>query len=422
MRGKSDTSMPASKLKTGRCTVQLSSPDFPRSFEKVRIEKQANGDGLTRVLQIVENLDNRAVESWLVRVFSQAVVQQPELEWTFFCVLPKSGEFDDQVSAAGGYVIHSQHELHNKIPFMAALRRVMRLGRYDILHCHQDIMSAAYLLASSGLPFKKRIVHLHNTALSLPTPNRLKAQLVRGPMRQVCLHMADQIVGISREALESLVGATEHDPARHQVVHYAVDTSRFRNPSVDRVAFRRELGFSPGAKVILFVGRMVDYKNPCFVVDVLEHVARFDSDTVAVFVGAGDQQCAVKAAAERKHLPDRVKLLGFRDDVPEVMLACDLLIWPSQETPKEGLGLGVVEAQAAGLRILMSQSVPLEAVVVSELVEVLPLAAGPALWAESVVKLLDRPIPGQEQCLMQVESSSFAMQAGLDGLLALYNS
>jgi hypothetical protein len=50
-------------------------------------------------------------------------------------------------------------------------------------------MSAAYLLASVGLAFKKRIVHLH-TSTSLPTPSRVKAELAREPMRQICLRPA----------------------------------------------------------------------------------------------------------------------------------------------------------------------------------------------------------------------------------------
>lgn len=385
-------------------------------------EKRENGDGRTKVLQIIESLDNRAVESWLLRVFRHSLLEHPQIDWTFFCILPQAGEFDAEVRAAGGRVIHSDHELHDKIAFMTSLRRVMREGRYDILHCHHDIMSAVYLVASTGLPFKKRIVHLHNTALSLPTPNRLKANMVRSPMRQVCLQMADQIIGISGEALESLVGATEQDPARHQVVHYAVDTSRFKIAAVDRGRFRRELDLSQTARLLLFVGRMVDYKNPVFVVDVLEHLARLDSEVVAIFVGAGDQLETVRDAAAHKHLEDRVRLLGFRNDVPEIMLASDVLIWPSREIPKEGLGLGIVEAQAAGLPILMSHSVPLEAVVVSEMVEVLPLAAGPAAWAERVVKLLQRPNPDPKKCLAAVESSSFAMDAGVNNLVGLYKT
>ncbi len=385
------------------------------------IENEANGNGRIRVFQIVENLDNRAVEAWLVRVFRNAVVQYPLVDWTFFCVLPQAGEFDDEVRAAGGHVIHSEHELGEKIPFMTSLRRVMQQQSYDVLHCHHDIMSAAYLLASAGLPFKKRIVHLHNTALSLPTPNRIKTELLRGPMRQVCLKMADRIVGISEEALDSLVGPEGRQVGRDRVVHYAVDTKRFRDAEVDPLAFRNQLGLSANAQVVLFVGRMVEYKNPRFVIDVLNHLARIEPEAVAVFVGAGDQENVVRSAAAEQGLSERVRFLGFRNDVAEIMLAADVLLWPSEEEPKEGLGLGIIEAQAAGLPILMSQSVPLEAIVIPELVEVLPLAAKAQAWANNLQQILHQSHPSRKDCLARVESSSFALQAGVDNLIALYH-
>jgi glycosyltransferase involved in cell wall biosynthesis len=360
------------------------------------------------------------VESWLIRVFRQAVAEYPNFEWTFFCVLPRPGEFDEAVQTAGGRVIHSRHEIGQKIPFLSSLRRVMRAGRYDVLHCHHDIMSAAYLLASAGLPLQKRIVHLHNTSLSLPTPNRVKADLVREPMRQVCLRMADQIVGISQDALESLIGKRTPDPARHRVVHYAVDTTRFRQGAPDPVAFRKDLGLSPLAKILLFVGRMTEYKNPLFVIEVLEQLATIDESVVAVFAGKGDQENELRQIVERKSLGDRVRMLGFRDDVPELMMSSDVLMWPSIETPREGLGLGIVEAQAAGLPILMSRSVPEEAIIVPELVRVLPLAAGAGKWAEGVNELLQRSRLNRHEALARVEASSFSMAAGVSNFMALY--
>lgn len=374
-----------------------------------------------RVLHIVENLNCQAVESWLIRILRAAAEDYAHINWTFFCALGKAGQLDETARSLGAEVILSECEIGNKIRFIRSLRRVMRAGSYDILHCHHDIMSAAYLVASTGLPFQKRIVHVHNTALGIPTPNRVKADIAREPMRQVCLRMADRIVGISRESLESLVGATEQDPARHQVVHYAVDTSRFRSALVDRVAFRRKLGFSATANVVLFVGRMVEYKNPCFVVSLLDHLVRIDPDAVAIFAGSGDQEDAVREMVNQKDLDGRVRLLGFRDDVPELMLGADVMVWPSLEEPMEGLGLGIIEAQAAGLPVVMSRSVPKEAIVVPDLIEVLPLAAGADSWAGAVHNILTRPLPTRQECLRLVESSSFSMAEGVASFMALYD-
>ena len=374
------------------------------------------------VLHVVENLNNQAVESWLLRVLAAAVEEYPHVHWTFFCVLGKTGRLDEVAHALGAEVIHSRYELGDKLHFLSSLRKVMKQGRYDILHCHHDIMSAPYLLASVGLPIRKRIVHIHNTSVSLPTPSRTKAGLAREPMRQVCLRMADQIVGISSEALQSLIGNRQQDPKRHTVVHYAVDTARFAQARLDVTAFRESLGISPAAKILLFVGRIVEYKNPCFVVEILKHLVEMHSNVVAVFAGIGNRESDLREMAQREALEARVTLLGFREDVPELMLASDVLIWPSLEEPKEGLGLGIVEAQVAGLPILMSCSVPQEAIVVPGLVKVLPLRAGAQAWADAVIEILKRPQLRRDESRTKVESSSFSMEAGVGNIMALYES
>jgi glycosyltransferase involved in cell wall biosynthesis len=200
-----------------------------------------------------------------------------------------------------------------------------------------------------------------------------------------------------------------------------VDAKRFSRTRLDPEKFRLELGFDAYAKILLFVGRLTDYKNPRFVVEILEHVANKDKNAAAVFAGAGDEAKSIIELAEQKSLSQRVRLLGFRDDVQNLMVNSDVLIWPSIEEPKEGLGLGIVEAQAAGLPILMSRSVPEEAIVVPELVEVLPLAAGALQWANAVAGILSRPRPDREAAQNKVASSSFSMAAGVSSLVALYD-
>jgi len=234
--------------------------------------------------------------------------------------------------------------------------------------------------------------------------------------------MADQIVGISSEALQSLIGNRQQDPKRYTVVHYAVDTARFAQARLDVTAFRESLGINPAAKILLFVGRIVEYKNPCFVVEILKHLVEMHSNVVAVFAGIGNRESDLREMAQREALEARVTLLGFREDVPELMLASDVLIWPSLEEPKEGLGLGIVEAQVAGLPILMSCSVPQEAIVVPELVKVLPLRAGAQAWADAVIEILKRPQLSRGESRTKVESSSFSMEAGVGNIMALYES
>ena len=383
-------------------------------------EDQQLGRRQVRVLQIVENLNDQAVESWLFKVLSLSRKRHPHLEWTFFCGLGRPGNMDESMMQMGARVVHSAHDIAHKRAFLTSLRQVMRQDHYDVLHCHHDIMSALPLLASIGLPFRRRIVHVHNTTMSLPTPNRLKQALVRSPFRQICLR-ADKIVGVSQDALDAMLAGHKRRPGRDCVIHCGIETQCFRRDEAKAHDLRQSFGLGTDAKILLFVGRMIAYKNPNFVVEVLSHLHQKDKNFAAVFAGTGPFEDEVRELARQKGLQERVRVLGWRQDVPELMQACDLLIWPGVEEPKEGLGLGIVEAQAAGLPVLMSRNVPEEAVVVSELVQILPLSEGPQAWAEAVLSMLQCPLPARSESLSRVAASSFSIEQSADNIAALYD-
>ena len=102
---------------------------------------------------------------------------------------------------------------------------------------------------------------------------------------------------------------------------------------------------------------MTPEKNPVFAVDVLAALRRRLPGAVAVFAGAGDLEAAVRARADELGLSDAVRLIGWRDDIAEVMSASDWFVLPHPHAPMEGFGIAVVEAQLAGLRLLLSLGV-----------------------------------------------------------------
>src|SRR5258706_9644444 len=127
-----------------------------------------------RLLQVIENLNTGAVENWLCRMFSAAKVSHPHYDWTFFCTLGRPGRLDETVRRLGGNIIYSPYPIGEKRAFFTNLRKVIREGHYDILHCHHDFVSAVYLCASLGTTISKRIVHVHNTDEGILTPSAVK--------------------------------------------------------------------------------------------------------------------------------------------------------------------------------------------------------------------------------------------------------
>jgi len=355
-----------------------------------------------------------------MRMLRHARSRGKDVDWTFYCALGQPGALDEQARALGARVIHSPVPIGRKRDFVRALRKALREGEYDVLHCHHDLISAVYLLAAVGMPIHRRIVHVHNADEEVLTPSRFKQHLYREPMRRICLALADRIVGNSEHTLDTFLAGRARRPGRDIVHHYGVDPSSFQNAKGDRLAFRRKLGLADDARILLFAGRMVPEKNPLFAVEVLAELHRMDSTVAGVFAGSGSLDAAVRRRAGELGLDAAFRPLGWRDDVPEIMCCCDWFILPHPGQPMEGFGLAVVEAQLAGLRLLLSRGIPDDPLLTTAAFRRLSLASGPPAWAAAAMDLMRVPEPSRPAALAALKNSPMDMDRALEGLLALH--
>jgi glycosyltransferase involved in cell wall biosynthesis len=373
-----------------------------------------------RILHVVENLNSGAVENWLVRMLEHAHKRGIEVDWTFYCTLGQLGAMDERARSLRARVVYSPVPIGKKAEFVRALRLELRRGEYDVLHCHHDIVSAVYLLAAWGLPLRRRIVHVHNADEAVLTPSRLKQRLYREPMRQVCLSMADRLVGISNHTLQTFLAGRSRRPERDSVHYYGLDPTPFENVAADRADFRRQWELPEDASVLLFGGRLVPEKNPVFAVDVLADLRCIEPRAVAVFAGAGSQEPDILLRARELGVENSVRLLGWRNDLPEIMSCSDWFILPHPELPMEGFGLAVVEAQLAGLRMLLSSGIPDDPLLPTACFRRLPLSGGSMEWAKAAMELLHDPVPSRTAALAALRASPMNMDQALKGLLGLH--
>jgi glycosyltransferase involved in cell wall biosynthesis len=342
-----------------------------------------------------------------------------DVDWTFYCALGQPGAMDEKARTLHARVIHSPVPIVKKAEFICALRAELRRGEYDVLHCHHDIVSAVYLLASSGMPIR-RIVHVHNADEAVLTASRLKQRLYREPMRRVCLLMADRVVGISNHTLDTFLAGRLRRPECDAVQYYGLDPTLFENAAADRAGFRRQWDLAEDALILLFGGRLVPEKNPVFAVDVLANLRRIEPRAVAVFVGAGSLEPDVLARARKLGVENSVRLLGWRNDLPETMSCSDWFILPHPEQTMEGFGLAVVEAQLAGLRMLLSRGIPDDPLLSTASFRRLTLSDGPQVWARAAMDLLRQPVPSRAAALAALRESPMNMDQALKGLLELH--
>ena len=372
-----------------------------------------------KIIHIVENLDKGAVENWLVSIFIESRKIRPDWEWTFYCILGNEGRLDEKVRSAGGRIIYSPVTVSNKLTFLKNLRRELTKGKYDILHAHHDYLSGFYLLASAGIKFKKRFLHVHNTDKALPVANRTVHNILLGPFRRFALTLSDQVIGISKHVLEEFAKSKRVPDEKFIILYYGVNFDRFKG-EVQQQTILKEFNLPANAKTLLYAGRMNELKNPVFVVEVLAELLKKRNDVYAIFIGQGDEQQMVKYKAVELSVDDHIRISGWHNDVPAVMKGVDIFIFPRKEHPKEGLGLVVVEAQAAGLPMFITNGIVSDAIVIDELAHINSLDDA-SIWAGQINDVLNAHSPlSRVDALEKMRSSPFELNRATKNLIDIY--
>lgn len=375
-----------------------------------------------RIIHIVENLDKGAVENWLINVFLESRKIRPDWDWTFYCILGKKGRLDKKVKEAGGNIIYSPYWISQKKQFLKHLRHTLKTGEYDIIHSHHDYLTGFYSPAYANLKFKKRILHIHNTDKALPVGTVFLQKLLLPLFKKLAIHFSDLIVGISQDTLNEFVQNNRFRKKKTTVLYYGIDLSPFAAPK-SRDILRKEWGLPANAKILLYTGRMTHLKNPVFVVDILKELSKLRQDVYVVFVGKGEREEAVIQRYTENNLSQKVRMLGWRNDIAEIMHATDVFVFPRVEYPKEGLGLVVVEAQTAGLPMVISRGIVEDAIEIEELTHCVPLADNADVWARTINDILnEQPAVTRKEAYKRMQDSRFSLENGTNRLIALYET
>lgn len=371
-----------------------------------------------KLIHIVENLDTGAVENWLVNIFLESRKTRPDWEWTFFCMLGRPGRLDEKVRDSGGEIIYSPFTVSNKWGFLRFLRKTLRHKPYDIIHAHHDFLSGFYMLATVGMPARK-MIHVHNNDEGIPVGNESLRMILLPIFRKLTFWLADDILAISENTRDEFRQGYTHKKPVFRVLYYGIHMDKFQ-VSVNPMTFRKANNLPDNSKILLYTGRMIQEKNPVFVIDVLKQLLNLRKDVFAVFVGTGDKVKEVTDRAVEMGLIERVRFLGWSDDIASIMKSADVMVFPRKEFPKEGLGLVVVESQCAGLPVFTTQGIVKDAIILDELVFSRDLIS-PELWAKAIQDLLEKGAPiKQEIALERMMSSKFEINQATANLISVY--
>ena len=229
------------------------------------------------------------------------------------------------------------------------LKEVIKNGGYDIVHCHTPNAAVITRLVCRKLRKKNKLkvfytAHGFHFYKGAPKLN----WLVYYPVEKLCSRFTDKLITINQEDYELAKSKFKAKEVCY-VPGVGIDLSRFENVEVDRREKRREIGVPEDAFLLVSVGELNENKNHQVIIRAMAKLG--NPNIHYAIAGVGDKKEYLEELAQTLGVSDRLHLLGYRRDIPELNTAADAFCFPSH---REGLGLAAIEAMACGLPIITS--------------------------------------------------------------------
>jgi glycosyltransferase involved in cell wall biosynthesis len=369
-----------------------------------------------RILHVLDSMERGGIAAWLMTVLRH--MSRDRFQMDFLVHTDKACAYDDEARDLGARIISCrQHK--NFLSYASRFSNILQeYGPYDVLHghCHRFTGLNLLLARRAGIPI--RIAHSHNDLRSLESDWSTARRVYHRMMDRLLSRYATIGLAASKMAAEDLFGPNWKTDPRSRILFCGIDFTPFRK-KFHRNNLMAELGLDPDCKVIAHVGRFTHQKNFPFILEVFSHLLKKGPQSRLIFIGDGPLEETVKQQVAHVGLIKEVTFLGSRPDVPKLLLGItDLFLFPSLH---EGLGLALVEAQAAGVQCLISNNIPEEADIVPALIRRLPLSLAASEWAEEALALLKRDSPvSSSEALGLVERSPINIENSLKQLEAVY--
>lgn len=223
---------------------------------------------------------------------------------------------------------------------VAALARLHRALRPDIVHWHAARAHALGTLAASIAPVRARIL---SRRVDFPVRRSLGSRILYA-------RPIDAIAAISEGVRDALIRSGV-DAARIRVIPSGIDLAPFDEP-FDRAAIRGRLGLAETDVLALQVAALAPHKSQTTLLQAMARIRSRHPNLRVWIAGEGPLRTSLAHEHATLELGESVRFLGFREDVTDLLRAADLFVISSY---LEGLGTSILDAMAAGLPVVATR-------------------------------------------------------------------
>ena len=343
-----------------------------------------------RILHVFGTLNRGGAETLVMNIYRN--IDRSKIQFDFVVHHEEEGAYEEEVRKLGGKVYRvPNYKGSNHFAYKKAWDKLLKNHpEYKIIHCHKESI-VALVMDEAKKNGRIAIAHSHNTQ-NIPG---FKGKVMDVLNKNVDAK-ADYRFACSVDAGYWMFGRDKD----FTVIDNGIEVENFTyNPDI-RAKIREKLGFSD-KKVLGHIARFNKQKNHSFLIDIFTDLIKEDDNYLLVLAGVGDLKDEIEKKVKTLGIEDKVIFLGSIGYVNKLLQAIDIFILPSLY---EGLAVSTIEAQAAGLKCLLADTIDRNSKI-TDLVEFIPIDGGTRPWIEEIHKAL----PYQRE-----DTSEMIKKAGFD--------
>lgn len=365
-----------------------------------------------KILHVTGAMNVGGTETMLINLYRKL---NKNIEFHFISYSREEAFYDKEIKKLGGKVI--KLEPPNKVGFIYAIRDIKRVinenGPYDAVHTHMLFNCGIAMIAAYLSGIKVRIAHAHTTSdEGIGFIRNLYIVLMRIFIRI----FSTDFLACSDSAGRYLFGNSIVLNKKYKVLPNYIDYESFIRCS-DKDSIRKELGLNKDDIVICHIGRFICAKNHDFLIDIVNEMINKNNKIKLILVGVGDLKSSIENKVKLLGIEKNVYFIGIRNDIPNILKNIDLFVLPSIY---EGLGLVLLEAQAAEVPCLVSEAVQPEVDLGIGLIKKINLSSGPSAWADEANKIIEERTDNNIDVIKAVKEKKYDLNSILDNLLSVY--
>lgn len=314
----------------------------------------------------------------------------------------------DELGISVHYIVQRKKNLKKHFE---EISKIIRDGKFDIVHCHDQNWSIIYLKIAEKMGVPVRIAHSH---LTVQTSDRIKiaiSNLFTASLKKT----ATGYFACGKAAGVYMWGSEIANSSKLYVMRNAVDAQRFQFSDSIRDEYRKKFGFEDKT-VIGHIGRFNEQKNHLFLINIFKAYLNIDSTAVLILIGIGELEQQIRELVIKNEMQNNVIFLGQREDVRELYNAFDVFVLPSLY---EGLPVVGVEAQANGLPCVFSDTISNEVVILPN-TKVLKLSDSAQMWAHVIRNLANRKQNDRRDAIDLINAAGYNIEVEAEKLRKYY--